>query len=255
MLIIVLTFQADRFWVSAYAGLKEVSSYGLAATMINHINLIFTAMVAWVSPRIIGMHARGESTEAEYHFIRSLLTFITIALLLLFYWLSPFLFPIWLGHETYAALRPYLQSFIGFEIVFVQTVMPFLYLNGTGREREATYATLLCCGVCYVFMLGGLWLFQSPVALVRGMTIGACLTVPLFHAAANKFIAGNARAASALPDMLPVLAAVGLVYTSSPLLVAVLALAGGWVFWKHYFVHLSDRNVWKQVLNPGRQPG
>jgi O-antigen/teichoic acid export membrane protein len=254
-LIIVLTFQADRFWVSAYAGLKEVAAYGLAATMINHLNLIFTAMVAWVSPRIIGMHARGENPEAEYHFIRSLLTFLSISLLLLFYWLSPFLFPVWLGHETYAALRPYIQAFTGFEIVFVQTVMPFLYLNGTGREREATYATLLCCGVSYVFMLGGLWIFQSPVALVRGMTIGACLTVPLFHAAANKYIAGQAQPQAAWLDMIPVLAALGLVYTSSPLWMAVLVLAGGWFFWKHYFIHLSDRTVWKQVLNPEGQPG
>jgi O-antigen/teichoic acid export membrane protein len=254
-IIIVCTFQADRFWVSGYAGLEEVAAYGFVATMFNHITIIFTAMVAWMSPRIIGMYAKAENPETEYHFIRSLLAVITISSLLLFYWASPAVFRIWLGAERYALMKDYIQAFTGFEIAFVHTIMPFFYLNGTGKEKQATFITLLCCGTCYVFMLGGLWIFHSPVALVRGMTIGTCLTVPIYNIVSNKYISGQSRSWIAILDMIPVIAAIGLVYTSYPLLVAALLMAGILTLRKYYLIHLNKREVWRQVLGTGRHAG
>lgn len=254
-IIIVCTFQADRFWVSGYAGLKEVAAYGFVATMFNHITIIFTAMVAWMSPLIIAMYAKAENPQTEYHFIRSLLTVITISSLLLFYWTSPAVFRIWLGAERYALMKDYIQAFTGFEIAFVHTIMPFFYLNGTGREKQATLITLLCCGTCYVLMLGGLWIFHSPLALVRGMTIGTCLTVPIYNIVSNKYISGQARSWTAILDMIPVLAAIGLVYTSSTLLIAALLMSGMLTLRKYYLIHLNKREVWKQVLGTGRHAG
>jgi O-antigen/teichoic acid export membrane protein len=254
-IIIICTFQADRVWVSGYAGLKEVAAYGFVATMFNHIIIIFTAMVAWMSPRIIGMYAKAENPETEYYFMRSLLTVVTISSLLLFYWASPVVFRVWLGAERYSLMKDYIQAFTGFEIAFVHTIMPFFYLNGTGREKQATFITLLCCGTCYVFMLGGLWIFHSPLALVQGMTIGTCLTVPVYNIVSNKYISGQVRSWTANLDMIPVLAAIGLMYTSSPLLVAALIMAGLLTFRKYYLIHLNKREVWKQVLGTGRHAG
>ncbi len=254
-IIIVVTFQADRFWVTGYAGLTEVAAYGFVATMFNHINIIFTAMVAWVSPRIIGMYAKAENPETEYHFVRSLLTVITITTLLLFYWSSPIIFTTWLGHDRYEQMKYYIQGFTAFEIAFVHTIMPFFYLNGTGKERQATYITLLCCGSCFILMMAGLWIFHSPVALVTGMTIGTCLTVPAFNIVSSKYIAKKPQDWKVLLDMIPIFVAIGIVYTSSPVLVLVLLLTGAWAFRKYYLVHLNNRTVWKQVLGMGRQPG
>jgi O-antigen/teichoic acid export membrane protein len=251
-IVIVACFQADRFWVSAYSGLAEVSAYGLVATMINHINIIFTAMVGWASPRIVGIHARGESPATEYHFIRSLLTLISIASLLLFYFISPLIFPLWVGAEEYARMAPYIRGFTGFEIAFVQTIMPFFYLNGTGHERSATYATILCCGSCFVLMLVGLIGFHSPAAMVQGMTIGVCLTVPVYNAIANKQLAAGARPQSIISDMLPVLAAIGILYSASLLLSLGLVLLGGWALGRYYFTNIRQAAVWKQVLGPER---
>jgi O-antigen/teichoic acid export membrane protein len=252
-IIVVLTFQADRFWVSGYAGLEEVSAYALVATMFNHIHMIFTAMVAWTLPRIIGRYAINQNTETEYQFIRSLLTVITIVSLLLFYRISPFLFPLWLGEETYSRLEGYIQAFTAFELAFVHTIMPLFYLNGTGRERQATWITMLCCGLCYVLMLSGLWFFHSPVALVEGMTAGACLTAPVFNIVSNAYASGRGQGWRAALEFVPVFAAIGLVYTSSPWLAALLAAAGGWALWKCYLFHLLNRNVWRQVLGAGSQ--
>jgi len=248
MIVVVLTFQADRFWVSGYAGLKEVSAYAIVATMFNHIHLIFMAMIAWISPRIIAMHATGQDPSREYAAIRSLLTVISIGSLLLFYALSPLLFRLWLGADMYLQLEGYVQAFTGFELAFVHTIMPVFYLNGTGRERQATWITIACCAACYVLMLVGLLVLGSPVALVQGMAIGACLIIPVFNAAANYWIFGKRHAWKALPELIPVFAAIGIINVSSTLTAILLALGGGWTLWKYYLVHLSNRNVWKQVL-------
>jgi O-antigen/teichoic acid export membrane protein len=250
-IIIVLTFQADRFWVSAYAGLSVVSAYALVATMFNHIHMIFMAMIAWISPRIIGMYARDEDPQAMYRYVRSLLMVISIFSLLLFYLLSPFLFRIWLGSETYGRLKDYIQAFTCFELAFVHTIMPVFYLNGTGRERQATYVTLLCCISCYVLMLCGLWTFGSPVAFIHGMTIGACLAVPVFNHIASG--ATHRKAAwQQLPEMIPVIAAIGIIYAPSMLLIIVLSCAGGWALWRYYLLFLTNRHVWRQVLSTGK---
>ena len=245
---VVITFQADRFWVSGYAGLEEVSAYGIVATMFNHIHLIFMAMIAWISPRIIALHAAGGDPAREYAFIRSILTFISISSLLLFYALSPILFRLWLGADMYRGMEGYIQAFTGFELVFVQTVMPVFYLNGSGKEREATWITIALCFACHALMLGGLWAFEAPVALVHGMTIGACLLTPVFNAAANRRIFRPAAARRALPEIIPAYAAIGIIYLPSTWMGLCLALLAGWALWKYHLVHLNNRLVWKQVL-------
>ena len=87
------------------------------------------------------------------------------------------------------------------------------------------------------------------------MTIGVCLTVPLFNVVANKHITGERQDWRVLQDMIPVFIAIGIVYTSSPLLMAILILTGFWTVWKYYLIHLNNRAVWKQVLGTGRRAG
>lgn len=247
-IIIVLTFQADRVWVSGFAGLKEVAAYGLVATMFNHIHMIFTAMVAWVSPRIIAMYARGEDPDAEYTFVRSLLTVVTMVSLLLFYLVSPIVFRLWVGDAMYVQLRPYIQGFTGFELAFAHTIMPVFYLNGTGKERNAAYVTILCCSLCYILMLGGLWVFHSPVALVHGMTIGTCIAIPVFNTIAQRKIVKYQNWPMGILEMVPVFAAIAFIYTSSPIAQAAEVIIGAWALWRFYLIHLTNRTVWKQAL-------
>ncbi|HVW99393.1 MAG TPA: oligosaccharide flippase family protein, partial [Candidatus Babeliaceae bacterium] len=70
-IIIVFTFQTDRFWVSSYLGLKVVSAYGLVSTMFNHIHMIFTAMILWVLPRIAIMTSKGRDAARLYYNVRA----------------------------------------------------------------------------------------------------------------------------------------------------------------------------------------
>ncbi len=246
-IIIVVTFQADRFWVSSYAGIKEVSFYGLVSTMFNHIHMIFTAMAVWVLPRIAAMAAQGGDPEKLYGAMRGiLLAFITVSLLV-FYFISPTLFTLWMGKEAYAGMYIYIQGFVAFEIVFAHTIMPFLYLNAAGKEKAATIGTIIYCGVCYVLMVGGLLYFHSAAALVQGMVLAMCLTMPVINAMVQQHMRQSYSWKLAVGEMLPMYAAVALVYSSSNVLAGiVLAVAVLALLWKFYLSSVINMKLWKQ---------
>ena len=245
-LIIVCTFQTDRFWVSSYAGLKEVSSYGLVATMFNHIHMILTAMVVWIFPRITRMAFMGDDPARLYNLVRSILFGVIVVSFFLFFFLSPLLFQ-FLG--AYSHMKAYIKGFLAFEIVFAHTIMPFLYLNAVGKERLATKATLFYCGTCYLFMLTGLLLFNSPVAMIGGMTIAMCVTMPVINAIVQKNMHKIYSWKLAILEMLPMYAAILLIYGNGNIWIYLLfAPVLLLLLWKFYLSNVFNRSIWQQTL-------
>ena len=247
-LIIALTFQTDRFWVSSYSGLKEVSCYGLVSTMFNHIHMILTAMVIWIFPRISLMNLKGDDPEKLYSLVRSCLFAVIVISLLFFYFLSPFLFRIWVGADTYVRMAAYIKGFVAFEIVFAHTIMPFFYLNAIGKEQLATKATLFYCSTCYAFMLGGLYFFHSTVAMVGGMTIAMCITMPIINGIVQQSMYKKYSWKLAIFEMLPMYTTILLIYGNENiwkyvLLLPILTL----LLWKYYLSNIFSNFLWPQT--------
>lgn len=191
-LFVVLAFQTDRFWVSAHAGLSVVSDYGLIATLFNHIHMIYTAMFIWVLPRIASMTVTGTNPYPFYQRIRSLFSLFVVFSLLLFYTLSPWIVPLWIGEGHYQNMKAYLQLFVVFELLFSHTIMPFFYMNATGREKTITYLTAFFCLLSYACMLIALKVSGSIVYMIGGMALSMSISMPVL----NFFV----RKSSVLPE-------------------------------------------------------
>jgi len=246
--LIVITFQTDRFWVSSYLGLKVVSGYGLVSTMFNHIHMIFTAMAIWMLPRIATMASKGEDPAKLYYLVRGSILAIIVTSLLFFYFISPALLPLWVGASTAVYLLGYIKYFVAFEIVFAHTIMPFFYLNATGKDRLATKLTFLYCSMSYVFMLGGLWLFHSAIAMIGGMTIAMCLTMPIINGIVQREMYSTYSWKQAIFEMLPMYAAILLLFNANSVwayitLVLVVAL----LLWKFYLSDVFNNIRWQQT--------
>ena len=248
-LIVILTFQTDRFWVSTYAGLGVVSGYGLVSTMFNHIHMIFIAMAAWMLPRIAAMTSRGEDPSKLYSIVRGCLFGIIVCSLLFFYYISPTVFRIWVGQETYKHMYVYIRAFVGFEIVFAHTIMPFFYLNAAGKEKLATKVTLLYCGTCYVLMISGLLLFHSPEAMVTGMTLAMCITMPIINCIVQKSMHNTYSITNALLEMIPMYAAIILIYTQMTWGQLVLPVFIIYFLWKFYLRNVFNNRLWNRVAS------
>jgi O-antigen/teichoic acid export membrane protein len=246
-IIVVLTFQTDRFWVSTHSGLSTVSGYGLVSTMFNHIHVIFTAIAIWILPRIAAMTSKGHDPANLYNTVRGGLLGVVIISLLFFYFISPTLFHFWVGEETYGRMSAYIRGFVGFEMVFAHTIMPIFYLNASGKEKIATRLTLLYCSVCYLFMLTGLFGFHSPVAMIHGMTIAMCITMPAVNAVVHRQMAGSYSWDRALAEMMPMYAGLLLIYTGNVWLCIALVMVIIVMLWKYYLSSVLNKTAWKQA--------
>lgn len=246
--IIVFTFQTDRFWVSSYLGLKVVSAYGLVSTMFNHVHMIFTAMILWVLPRIAIMTSKGKDAARLYYTVRAAALGIIIISLLLFYFAAPTLLRIWTGADTAAYLLEYVKYFIAFEIVFAHSIMPFFYLNAVGKNKLAAWLTLFYCSINYVCMLAGLFFFHSATAMITGMTVALCVTMPVVNAVIRKNIYGAYSWRTDILEMLPMYAAVLLLYTNDNIMLltgfaAVVVI----LIWKFYLSNLFSEKIWQRA--------
>ena len=248
-LVIGITFQTDRLWVSSYSGLTEVSRYGLVSTIFNHIHMIFMAIVAWTFPRFAAMSSKGEDPYYLYQLVRGGLTGLTILCLMFFYILVPLIFSIWIGSETYNSMFVYIKGFVAFEIVFAHTILPFFYLNATGKERIATRMAVMYCTLCYVLMLGGLFLFHKPENMIMGMTLAMCICIPAINNQVQKSMGKPYSWDYSLYEMIPMYAAILLIYSQNTWLCVLLVAVVISLLWKFYLSNVFKTLVWKQVAN------
>ncbi len=244
-LIVVIAFQTDRFWVSTYAGLSEVSGYGLVSTMFNHIHMIFIAMAAWMLPRISAMTSKGDDPVELYNTVRGILFAIIVVSLLSFYYVSPVIFKYWVGGDTYQHIHPYLRGFVGFEIVFAHTILSFMYLNASGKEKLATKVAFLYCGLCYAFMIAGLMLFHSTTVMVAGMTAAICITMPVVNYAVMKSMNQRFSWEASIMEMIPMYAAILLLYSGNVWLNIILIIMVVALLWKFYLADIIINRSWK----------
>ncbi len=247
-IMIVLAFQTDRFWVSSYSGLKAVSVYGLVSTMFNHIHMIFIAMAAWMMPRLSAMTSRGDNPTVLYTQVRNALLTAIVTALLCLHAVAPFVFGIWVGPDMYRQMAGYLKAFIVFELVFAHTIMPFFYLNASGRERIATMLTFLYCCMSYACMLGGLYFFKNPASMVLGMAAAMAVTMPVANYVTARNMGNRISVAEAIAEMLPMYLACAFVYARSawmgPVLIVLIALT----LWRSYVANLIKGGLWRRVV-------
>lgn len=216
-LFVVIAFQSDRLWVSSYAGLSAVSDYGLIATLFNHIHMIYTAMFIWVLPRFSSITTSGRDAYPYFRRMKSFFSLFVIFGLLAFYFISPWLFPLWIGNEHYENMKDYLQLFVVFELMFSHTIMPFFYMNATGREKEYTYLTIFFSLLCYVFMIVGLNSSNSVYVMLAGMTMSMFISMPILNYYVRKGSIDSRRStATDLIEMAPFFSAAGLILLPFP---------------------------------------
>ncbi|MBS1774407.1 MAG: hypothetical protein JST82_16235 [Bacteroidetes bacterium] len=247
--IVILTFQTDRFWVSQFSGLSTVSGYGLVSTMFNHIHIIFTAIAIWVLPRISSMTSKGLNPAALYKSVKGALSAIVIFSLVFFFYVSPVLFHYWVGDETYSHIASYIRDFIGFELVFAYTIMPVFYLNASGKEISATLVTLIYCALCYACMLSGLFLFHTPSAMIEGMMVGLCIAAPFVSVIVQRKLYQSVSIENTLLEMAPIYAGIALIYVQNIWLSILLAILVARMLWRFYLSAIINKERWKQLTN------
>ncbi|SEW44838.1 Membrane protein involved in the export of O-antigen and teichoic acid [Chitinophaga sp. YR573] len=217
-LVIILTFQSDRYLIVNYFGLVVLSYYALIATMFNHLHMGFSAILHWISPKFTKMYAQELNSEELYMAAKNVVTSCAVISLLILYITYPYIFRIILGTETASEVHEYTKYFISFESFFVLSIVPTYYFNAVGHERTYLYYVLFFCVLALTGMFTCVYIFQQPVAVLYGL-IGACAaSMIVLEMLLNKILTGNFQLLSCIVRMLPSIFLSAFIFLSDPLL-------------------------------------
>jgi len=176
-LVVIITFQCDRFFVVSFFGLTTMTYYGLVATIFNHIHMGFNSIVPWLAPQVTKLKSKNINTDKLYFSSQNLCVSIGLIALLVFNFVNPFLFKIILSTNKFIHINQYVKYFTLFEIFFIYSIVPNYYLNAAGYEKKLFYIVLLYCSLSILGMLCGYFYFNSASGILVGLTIAMFISM------------------------------------------------------------------------------
>jgi len=176
-LVIIITFQCDRFFVLTYIGLSTLTDYGLVATMFNHIHMGFSAIVPWLAPKVTRLKVQGVDSRELYITSRNLCLVISLSALLVFSMVSAPLLKMLISIDMYEHTVEYIKLFTLFEVFFVYTIVPGSYLNAGGHEKLNFYIVLFYCTVIITGMLTGYSIYKTAEGILHGLIAATAVSV------------------------------------------------------------------------------
>ncbi|MFA6261327.1 MAG: oligosaccharide flippase family protein [Bacteroidia bacterium] len=174
-LMVILTYQSDRFLVMIFFGPATLAYYAIVSTMFNHIHMCYIALAPWLFPTLAKMKQQGEASLGQYIKIRSYILVLAVVSLWVFYLTNEFILKYWIGVENYAEISELITLFILFELLFVFTIVPYIYCNSSGFEKLYTKITGMFTSMNLAGMLAGCYFSQDVHGMVWGLV---CTTLP-----------------------------------------------------------------------------
>jgi O-antigen/teichoic acid export membrane protein len=183
---VVVTYQGDRLLVSSGFGLETLSYYTIVATIFNHIHMAFAALTGWVFPQIAKNQNDTSYIKQLYLNTRNVSAFITISLLAIFTFIAAPIFEGWLGITNFQHIAEYLNLFAMFEFVFIFTIMPNFFLNGSGYEKLNLKITLIYTLLNVIGMLLGYVVLHSVIGILIGLFVTTIIGMFILHVKMDK---------------------------------------------------------------------
>lgn len=183
---VVLTYQGDRLLVSSGFGLETLSYYTIVATIFNHIHMAFAALTGWVFPQIAKNQNDTTYIKQLYLNTRNVSAFIAVSLLAVFTFIATPLFEVWLGADNFQHIAKYLNLFAMFEFVFIFTIMPNFFLNGSGYEKLNLKITLVYTLLNVFGMLVGYFAWHSVTGILIGLFVTTIIGMFILHVKMDK---------------------------------------------------------------------
>jgi O-antigen/teichoic acid export membrane protein len=201
--VIILTFQADRYFIVDYFGLSALTYYAIVATIFSHIYMLFNSVFAWVAGKLVQLHAKREDTAGLFFAARNMVATGTATMLLVMSLIYPFVFHLILGEKTSVMVHEYTRYFIVFELFFTFSIVPNYYLNAIGLERRYFFFIVFFSILTLAGMFCSIKLFNDPVAVLYGMILSCLISMFVQNVLLNKIISGKMNVREAVAILIP----------------------------------------------------
>lgn len=176
-----ISFQLDKFFVTAISGPSLLVYYSLSSTLVNQMHMVFGALSSWLFPRISSLIEKSKNFVSIYTSVRSLvMTFAYISILVLIFIKQPLLI-LWLGEENTLIMLPLFNLFLIYEIIYVQTIIPVFLMQGMKKIKLATAYIFVYKGLIILGMTYAYFKTKDVESLISFMTIPLFLVLPVLH--------------------------------------------------------------------------
>ena len=185
-MVSLAAFQADRFVIAGFLGPNVVAYYSIASMISNHLHVGYGAITAWLFPKVSRLREEGMALLPLYHTLRTTIVTVGVTSLVAFFFLSEPLFHLWLGAEKAEATLPFVRLFVLYELLYLLTIVPKFFLNGSGQVKLWTGLEFAYKSWNIVWMFALFAVYQTPDSLVLGLIISALTMLPIMSWIINK---------------------------------------------------------------------
>ena len=152
------------------------------------------------------------------------------------YFLSDFVFKIWLGDVVYDKSSAFIKIFLLYESFLMLNIIPFHFLNGSGNERLNTSLELLS-KFLNVMMMVLFFNWMGSIGLVWGLVVSMVIAVPIQAGVLYEKVLPGKRWYQGLSVFLPSIAILGLLFTDNIYVNSVLVVTAAYLFRQIYMNH------------------
>jgi O-antigen/teichoic acid export membrane protein len=165
--VVIFVFQLDRY-------------IAVTSTIFVTFHTLITAAGTWLIPKIVNHSNHVQESRELYITLRAFITVSGITSLLLFYTVHKPLFILWIGAEKFQMISEFIPYFTMFELFYLLFIAPPLFLNFTGRQKQAAYHIIVLCVLNAAGIITGFMLQPTVTGMLTGLTVSvipACIII------------------------------------------------------------------------------
>ncbi|MES2725876.1 MAG: oligosaccharide flippase family protein [Bacteroidota bacterium] len=222
--IALFGFLSDRIIIGQLSDLKTVGYYSIAALVGSQIHNVLLTFGSFIFPKVSANNALKKGSSQIYFVSRFLIAGLgwsVIVFLLLF---GDVIFKWWLGEAVFKASYHYIKLYLAFVAVIILIIVPYYFINGS-RFVKINSLFEMVLRVTHVLAMYFSYRYYGMDGLLWSLIIVTIINIPFQYFLFNKLILKEFNIRESFYPLLPALAIVFLVLSTSVWLNMVL-LAG-----------------------------
>jgi O-antigen/teichoic acid export membrane protein len=244
-IIALLGYLSDRIFIGQAADMKTVGYYSIAVLIGIQIHNALLAFGQFLFPKVSAYRQLDKSIKQLYYDSRFLINGLGWMVIVCALMLGDYLFPLWLGEETFKESIAFIKLYLSFESLILLIIVPFHFINGSNDLRLNTYFELILRSSHVIGMLLGFYIAQVT-GLIWGMIISTLINLPFQYYVFHKNVIGLTSIKEAI---LPVVPAIFLIAAgvSSGLFIKLLSILLFVITFSIIFYRKSGLNVLRLI--------
>ncbi|MES2388044.1 MAG: oligosaccharide flippase family protein [Bacteroidota bacterium] len=209
----IFSRQSDKLVVTFIGGFTVVAYYTTAFNVMSQIHALFVAATSWVFPAVSRKQEKNEDLARFYYSMQVLISGGGLFGIISLYLIREFFLTAWLGPVDYRKTVPYMEAFMCYGTMIVGTIVPYFFINGSGKIKITSKFTVIMLFIQTATMII-MFRFLGTIGLAWALVVTNIIVQPFFYAILSKSVLKEKSLFPAVLFPLPALFFIGFCLTN-----------------------------------------